>query len=144
MQQRHAITGFREFGLSFATRSTVAYVFGQRLSGDEAFLANRTLISKIARMILHMITQLNGRRERLLALLALKRSLFVVHEFNVLLKLIGFRISSGAKHTNVRPIVCVRAAMVLLQVRFSRVRCTTFLGQMYFLKKEGNPKELIH
>lgn len=102
-------------------------MLGERLAGDEALVADRTLETELAGVILHMIAQLNGRREGFFAFGALERSLFVVHEFDVLLELVSLRIAFRTEHADVRPIVGVRTAIMLLEMGFSGVRCSTIL-----------------
>lgn len=121
----------RQFGLLCAARPTIPNVLRQRLAGPEAFVAYRTLVAKGARMVLQVIAQLNGRREGGGALGALERSLFVVHELDVLLQLVRLRVAARAEHATVRPVVGVCAAMVLLQMGFAGVRCAAFLQSEY-------------
>lgn len=96
-------------------------MFGQCLAGNETFLAHRTLIAKIARMVLHVLTQLDGRRKGFVTVLTLVGTFFIVHKFYVLLQLVRFGVAFLAKHTNVRPNAGVHAPIMLLQMRFSCV-----------------------
>lgn len=89
-------------------------MFAQRLTSDESPLANGTLVTKLASVVLHVIAQLDGGGERFVALFTLERTIFAMDKLDVLLQLIGFRVAFRAEHADVRPVIGMDAAMMLL------------------------------